>query len=496
MRVAFAPEFEGASPTHAPELNKAYPLVLDLDGTLLRTDLLLEALLQYVKREPLGLFKLVLWLCRGIANLKAQLAARTELAIDLLPVNEGLADYARTAADGGRTVIAATAANRDLAAKVCARFEFISDVLGSCDRVNLKGAHKARALRELFPGGYSYAGDAAADLPIWNEARFAVFGGRNLRIRDRLRQVTILEAEFAHTRGTFRDWMRALRLHQWAKNGLIFLPLLLAGHLLDIRSWGACCAAFFATGLAASATYIINDLLDLESDRQHWSKRNRPFASGTLAIRHGAMCATALLAIALGIAFVTAGAGVLYALLLYCAGTLSYSIYLKRVPVLDVVVLAALFTMRLGIGAVAAHVRLSSWLAVFSMFLFLSLALAKRSIELKRKCASGLTSTSGRGYIAADAPLVASLGASSALSAVVVLVLYLINEAFGFAIYRSPQLLWAVPILLGLWLGRVWLLCGRGSLNDDPVAFAVSDRTSVCLGLGVLASFGAAALVG
>ena len=175
--------------------------------------------------------------------------------------------------------------------------------------------------------------------------------------------------------------------------------------------------------------------------------------------------------------------------------TLAYSVRLKRIPVLDVTMLAALFTLRLGVGAVAADVRLSAWLGVFSMFLFLSLALAKRSTEIGRKTGSTAAPAYGRGYVAADGPLVASLGASSALGAVLVMVLYLINEAFVGSLYRSPQLLWAAPVFIGLWLGRVWLLCGRGILHDDPVAFAVTDRTSIALGFGVLASFASAALL-
>jgi phosphoserine phosphatase len=387
VKVAFAYEFEPAAETSVPQLNTAYPLVLDLDGTLLRTDLLLEAILQYLKREPLGVFLLFMWALRGVAHLKRQVAARTELAVDLLPINEPLAAYAREAAETGRPVIAATAANRHLAERVCARFGFISEVLASCDRVNLKGARKARALRAKFPGGYAYAGDAAADLPVWREAAFGIFAGKDRRLLDRLTDLTTLEADFSRTPPTARDWFRALRVHQWAKNALIFVPLMLAGHLRELSAWAACACA------------------------------------------------------------------------------------------------------------IAAQVHLSSWLAVFSMFLFLSLALAKRSTEIGRKSASESGVSHGRGYVAADAPLVAALGVSSAAAAVLLLVLYLIHEAFGAPIYGSPQLLWASPVFLGLWLGRVWLLCGRGLLHDDPVAFAVTDRASLWLGFGMLASFSSAALI-
>ncbi len=350
-------------------------------------------------------------------------------------------------------------------------------------------------LNERFPAGFAYAGDSAADKAVWREARFGVFAGRDPRLLARMQDVTLLEADFSQRRAAFSSWLRAVRLHQWAKNGLVFLPLLLAGHLLDKIGWLTCVAAFLAMGLTASGTYLINDLLDLDADRQHWTKRNRPFASGQIQIPHAVAAATSLVGSGLTLAFLGGGLPLLGALLLYCTATIAYSLYLKRVPILDVTTLAALFTMRLGVGSIAAAVRLSSWLAVFSMFLFLSLALAKRSTEIGRKIASGAGSAHGRGYIAADAPLINSLGVSTAFGAVLMMVLYLVHEAFGNALYKTPEILWGAPVFIGLWLGRVWLLCGRGILHDDPVSFAVTDRISIALGCGVVASFAAAALI-
>lgn len=496
MKLAFAYEFEGSTEASPPPLCSAYPLVLDLDGTLVKSDLLLETALQYLKRKPLGFFMILLWACRGIASLKHELALRSDIAVELLPVNERLVRYAREQAQAGRPVVAATAASAEIAAKVCTRFGFVGEVLASTPALNLKGKNKAEALRRRFPEGFAYAGDSAADIAVWNGAAFGILAGRNRRLVRDLVDVTTLEADFSLPAATLRDWARAMRLHQWAKNGLVFLPILLAGHLLDASGWFGCAAAFLAMGLAASATYLVNDLLDLEADRLHWTKRSRPLASGSIPILHGAAAAAALLGAGAGIAAASGGVGVLAALLAYCAATLAYSLRLKRIPILDVTLLAALFTMRLGLGAVAAHVRLSAWLAVFSMFLFLSLALAKRSTEIGRGNAPATTAAHGRGYVAADAPLVASLGVAAGVAAVLVLVLYLIEEAFAGSLYRSPALLWAAPAFIGLWLGRVWLLCGRGSLDDDPVTFAVTDRTSLGLGAGVVASFAIAAFVG
>lgn len=498
MSAAFAFEFDRAQEVPAPAVARAYPLVLDLDGTLLRTDLLLETAVQSLKRRPLGIFLLLAWLIRGIPHLKHQLASRCELAVDLLPINERLVQYARAEAEKGRLVVVATAANAALAARVCARFAFVGEVLASCEQRNLKGARKAEALAERFPHGYAYAGNAATDLHIWRQARFGLFAGSDGRLLRRMSEATAVEGEFATPKATLRSWLRACRVHQWAKNGLLFLPLLLAGGALDLQAWFACAGAFLAIGLVASGTYIINDLLDLEADRQHWSKRNRPFAAGLIGIPQAVFASGLLLLAGLVVAGATGGLPVLGLVALYCAVTLGYSLHLKRVPLLDAVVLAGLFTLRLALGAAAAGVPLSAWLGVFSMFLFLSLALAKRSTEIARKAAAACPAagaTYGRGYLPADAPLVAALGLAAAVAAVLVNVLYLVDEAFSARLYASPQLLWAVPVLIGLWLGRVWLLCGRGLLNDDPVTFAMTDRISLALGVGVVLSFVGAGLV-
>ena len=222
-------------------------------------------------------------------------------------MNEALVSYAREAADNGRTVVAATAANIELAGKVCSRFTFIDEVIASCEKTNLKGSRKAEALNARFPDGYAYAGDTHADLAVWRHARFGVYAGRDSRLLARLSEVTSLEADFSTRKAMLRDWMRALRLHQWAKNGLLFLPVLLAGAMFDPTRWLACIAAFVAMGLTASGTYLINDLLDLDADRQHWTKRNRPFAAGLIGIPQGIAASGALLAAGVTLAAVSGG---------------------------------------------------------------------------------------------------------------------------------------------------------------------------------------------
>lgn len=272
--------------------------------------------------------------------------------------------------------------------------------------------------------------------------------------------------------------MKAMRVKQWAKNTLIFAPLFLAGAMADPAAWRDAVLAFLGLGLVASSTYLLNDLFDLNDDRRHWTKRNRPLASGALSIAHGLGLGVVGLAVS-----ALAGVAVLASVLLYTAMTLAYSFHLKRVAILDVAMLATLFTLRLFIGVVAISTVISPWLFVFSMALFLSLSTAKRHTEVVRMALHGKTKASGRGYIARDEPMLIALGLATAMSAVVLFSLYLTAEAFQAAMYTAPGFLWATPILLFLWLGRIWLVSQRGELDDDPVAFALKDRPSLLLGV-------------
>jgi 4-hydroxybenzoate polyprenyltransferase len=283
----------------------------------------------------------------------------------------------------------------------------------------------------------------------------------------------------------------ALRLHQWAKNLLVFVPLILAGQAQNIGGWTDCLLGFLALGLLASSTYLLNDVLDLESDRRHWSKRARALARGDLpvpvAIAVGGIGVLGSFTIAAAI-----NSHATFILVIYAASTAAYSLGLKRVPVLDVLLLAFLFTLRLVYGIYLADVAASPWLLVFSMFLFMSLSLAKRQTEIHRSASLGRDQIDGRGYVAADLPFVFGLGLATAAGAVLIMVLYLIHEAFGASFYRTPLLLWSMPAIMFLWLGRVWLLAGRNALDDDPLWFAVRDSVSIALGTLMVLAFIAA----
>jgi len=465
-------------------------LVLDLDNTLLRADVLYELALAFIRSNPLNVFLLALWLVRGKAHLKGRLAQTVILNVDALPVNEEIVAYAREQKALGRQVVLATATDALIARRIARRFDFIDTVVGTEGGINLKGRAKAERLGELYPGGFVYAGDSRPDLEVWSRSQGAVVVSNSRSLLRKVARLTGVERHVAAANPA-RAVVKSLRLHQWAKNALVFAPLVLAGMATDLLAWSEALLAFLALSLLASGTYVLNDLSDLQDDRLHWSKRNRPIASGALPIRTAVLLFATLLAASGAIALFTSPA-VFVLLLAYGALTVAYSLALKRQPIVDAFVLATLFTLRLGIGMAAVGADASAWLLVFSMFLFGSLSLAKRYTEITRAGEHGRREIAGRGYVAADALLVLAMGVASALGAIVIMVLYLIEDAFGAGFYAEPEFLWAFPAVLFLWVGRIWLLSARGELNDDPVAFAVRDRTSIVMAAVMALAFAGA----
>jgi 4-hydroxybenzoate polyprenyltransferase len=468
------------------------PLVVDLDGTLLATDVLVESLTAFVFRNPVNIITATGWLLQGRATLKRKVAEACPLDLASLPFRDEVVDYARAEAASGREVYVATAADQRLAEALLAPLDFIKGVQGSDGVVNFKGRRKAEALADRFPDGFAYVGDSAPDLEVWRVARDCVFAGGSGSVGRRLNRMGAPVTTLPPRRAGLGDWVKLLRLHQWAKNGLIFLPLMLGGALLSGAAWLDCVLGFLALGLIASGTYVLNDLVDLQSDRRHWSKKKRAFACGLVPIQLGLVLAPACVIAGFALGALTGEWSLLAMLAAYLATTVSYSLAIKQAPILDAMTLAGLFTLRLAIGVVAAEVRWSPWLLVFSMFIFSSLSLAKRSTELGRMAAKGLERMPGRGYVKADAPLVFALGVSLSTAATFVMVMYLIQDAFRAEFYHYPGALWSMPVVIALWTGRIWLLCGRQELNDDPVLFAVKDKLSLLLGavgaLGVAAA--------
>jgi 4-hydroxybenzoate polyprenyltransferase len=457
------------------------PLCVDLDGTLIRSDLLVESALALLAHQPLAIFSMLGWLLRGKAHLKRRIAQRVELDPSSLPYNQDLLAWLGEQR-AGRHVVLCTASDLKLATPVAEHAAVFDEVIASDGEINLSGSNKAKALVERFGDkGFDYVGNAPVDLAVWKHARAAlvVEGGRTLSRA--AAKVAPVEKRFEVSTGGIKAWAKALRVHQWIKNVLVFLPLLASHRVLEIDALAKTVLAFVCFGLCASSVYLTNDLLDLPSDRQHHRKRNRPFAAGTLPLIAGPIAALLLLIAGFGMAFFVSHqfVAVLFG---YYLLTSAYSIRLKRIMMLDVVVLATLYTTRILAGTAALHTKPSFWLLAFSMFIFLSLAMVKRYTELLALQASGKVKASGRGYDVDDIPLIQSMGSSSGYLAVLVLALY-IDSTVSMALYRHPHYLWMLCPLLLYWISRTWAIAHRGVMHDDPVVFAVMDRTSQILGV-------------
>ncbi len=458
---------------------ESIPLCVDLDGTLIRSDLLVESALALVARNPLALFYMFVWLLRGKAHLKHEIARRVKLDASTLPYNPKVVEWIRSQQEF-RPVVLCTASDANLANDVANHIGGFSNVLASDGVTNLSGINKCQALLDLYGNrGFDYVGNAQIDLRVWKHARSAIVVESDSRLSAAAARVTRVERVIATPGPSLRLWIKALRMHQWIKNVLVFLPLLASHRILDVDALIYSGSAFFGFSLCASSVYLTNDLLDLAADRTHHRKRHRPFAAGTLPLIAGLIVAIALLIGSLVLAWLITPAFLLV-LLGYYVLTTGYSLRFKRVIMLDVIVLATLYTTRILAGAVAIRVIPSFWLLAFSMFIFLSLAMIKRYTELLATIKAGEVKASGRGYDVGDIPLIQSLGGASGYLAVLVLALY-IDSAASESIYGRPQLLWLICPILLYWISRAWAIAGRGIMHDDPVVFAIRDRTSQIL---------------
>ena len=466
----------------SPESPRDRPLCVDLDGTLLRTDSLHELCVQLLARRPLDVFQLPLWLARGgRAHLKAQLTARVSLDPALLPYRTEVVDAVRAEAAVGRETLLVTAADQAVADGIAAHVGAFSEVLGSDGSENLKGARKAEALAGRFGReGFEYIGDSPADLPVWEAAGSALLAAPSAPLERRVAARVPVRAKYGAPAGPAengRAWLRALRVHQWAKNALVLLPLLAAHRVLEPDLLALACLAFVSFCLVSSGVYVLNDLVDLDADRAHPTKRRRPFAAGTLPLWQGVVAGPTLVLAAFAVVAPVLPAAFLGVLALYVAANGVYSLSLKRVAVADVLLLAGLYVLRVVAGGVAVGVALSPWLLGFCLFFFLNLAFLKRYLELTRLQALAETSAAGRGYRTTDLDLLRSLGPSAGYLAVAVLALYIQSQAVT-ELYGRPWALWLAAPLVIYWITRAWLLAHRGEMDDDPVLFAIRDRTT------------------
>jgi 4-hydroxybenzoate polyprenyltransferase/phosphoserine phosphatase len=461
------------------------PLCVDLDGTLVKCDTLVDSLMALARSRPAAFFCTPLWACKGKAYLKERVGSLIALDVAHLPYNRALLDYLNKEGAAGRRIYLATGADAPLARRIAAHLGIFEEVLASDGAINLTGHNKLALLENRFSlEGFDYIGNAVPDVPLLQSARQAMLANPNLRLRGLLKFKKIPVArEFVDRPSRLAAAAKAIRVHQWAKNLLVLLPLLLA-HSLRRASVLASLAAFFCFCLTASATYILNDLLDLETDRRHLTKRLRAFAAGNLSVPAGLGISLVFLVVSAFTALLLPRAFLWY-LLLYLVTTLSYSLALKRVVLVDVIVLSGLYTIRMLAGAAATATYVSPWLAAFSIFLFLSLAMVKRFSELQNLHARGMTPANGRGYLISDIEQLRSFGTSSAYASILIFALY-INGHDVAVLYHHPDRMWLITPLLILWLSRIWLLASRGVLDEDPVVFALTDRMSLLMGLGVM----------
>jgi len=468
--------------------NSATPLAVDLDGTLIASDLLWEGLFLLLRKNPAYLFLIPFWLLGGPARVKQEIAARVEIDATTLPYREALVARLRQEHEAGRQIVLATGTPRKFAEAVAAHLGLFDAVIATDGRENMTSGRKRAALIAAFgDGGFDYAGNSRHDLKVFDAAREAIVVAPD---RPAARWQARHGGEIiVGEKPSVRTVLKMLRAHQWLKNILIALPVALSHEYFDGRMLMACALAFISFCSAASAIYIINDFFDLPLDRAHPTKRHRPFASGALTAPFGLVSVVVLLAISFGVSLFlpVEFAGVLG---LYLVATTAYSLVVKRMLLLDVLMLAGLYTLRILAGTAATGVDHSFWLLAFSIFFFLSLALVKRYVELRFSTISAGDRIAGRGYRVEDQEIVAQAGMASAFSAALVLALYIDSSSVR-ELYPHPWLMWPLaPFVLYLTI-RVWILARRDEMYDDPVVFIIRDWRSQ-----LVAVMGAALLLG
>jgi len=477
-----------------PHLDAKTASVWDLDGTLLTTDVFGESLTRLLLGRPWMIPQVLVWLAAGRSSCKGHVAAATLDSWTRWPVRPEAERLIAEARRAGNPVVLATAAHESVAARISADLGLFDAVLASHAGVNLKGARKLQAVTDWVRAngcnGFSYAGDATADIPLWQAADRVIVVEPTAGLERRVRELGKPVEVIGERRSIPRSLLRSLRPHQWVKNLLVFLPMILA-HKFDIATITAVIWAFVAFSACASTAYLVNDIADLSADREHPRKHHRPLASGRLPLTWAVAAGAGLLLGAAMISAVVLSPAFGLILVGYMANNLAYSTWLKRKPILDVLMLAGMYAVRVEAGGIAAGVPLSMWILAFSLFFFTSLAFAKRCAELRRHASEGGQRPAGRGYLVEDLPILEGCGAASGYVSVLVLALYM-NSPEMRTLYGDSRFLWLICPLVLYWITRVWLLVHRGHLDEDPVVFAIRDHVSlfiagVCFCLVIIA---------
>ena len=452
-------------------------IVSDLDGTIIKTDLLFETLVRALKKKPYIIFLIPFWLLGGKYLLKKKIAEGVELDPEKLPYNKEVLWYLRAQKGEGKRVVLATASLQSQAELIAKHLDVFDAVYGSADKVNLKSKNKLALLKEKEGDDLTYLGDSSADFSLWNEGVKAIPVGKP-EFCDLVEKKYQVVKKFEYKISRLKAFIKGIRPHQWAKNALIFLPLMLTKSSHNLESVVLASLALVAFSLCASSVYLLNDMFDLDADRVHTKKQHRPLASGALPISIGLLFVPLLLIIAFAIAS-QVGVNFVFVLAIYYLITSFYSFKLKSLVLIDVILLAVLYTTRIFAGGAAIDVEISPWLLAFSMFFFLSLAFVKRVTELMKLKKANLmkSKAQGRGYIVEDLPLVHQLGIGTGVVSILVFSLYMSSD-FVRSQYTHPNGLWLSSLFLFYWITRVWLLTSRDEMNDDPVVFAIKDRQS------------------
>ena len=480
------PAFEYLKPSRPAAYS--HVIAVDLDGTLVLTNTLHESLLLLLKQSFFSILLLPLWLLQGKAALKSKLAASVSINAALLPYNLALINWLKKQKANGKKIVLTTAADQSIANAVSQHIGFFDEVLGSDGQINNVSSKKGQLLDERFgQNSWDYVGNSKADLAVWKSANQAIVVNASQSVIKQATKNGNVSLVLSATPVMPIYWLKVVRIHQWLKNLLLFIPLLAAHQIGNLEAAWALVVAFVAFSFCASAVYIANDLLDLDSDRQHPRKCLRPFACAAVPIYFGAAIAPVLVIASLSLGLVVGTAFTAW-LAIYLLLTCTYSLWLKRLVLIDCMTLAALYTLRISAGAAAVSISMSFWLLAFSVFLFLSLAFVKRYAELQVQAQVGSSHAHGRGYAVSDAPLIQTLGITAGYAAVLVLALYL-NSNTVITLYTQPQLIWfAVPLIL-FWVSWVWMKAHRGELHDDPIVFAINDKASLAVAALVAVTF-------
>ncbi len=459
------------------------PLFVDLDGTLIATDFLLEQIIYMIKKNPFSIFLMLFWLTKGRPFLKSKLAEKTEISFKTLPLNHEFSEFIKAEKKRGRTLILATATNKKCAEKIAEQTNLFSKVLASDETINLKSEAKLAKIKEIANGQFAYAGNSNADLPIWNESAEIIAVATSKKLRKKLadKRVTFFDTR----KNSAKIWLKQIRATQWSKNALLFFPIFLAHRILEMPLLTSALIAAISFSLLASAIYINNDLLDLEADRQHPRKKNRPLAAGKITIQQAFIAIAALLFFsAILLFFLPAKFAFIW--LIYLLINIAYSIRIKHMFLLDVLVLSQMYPLRIFAGSAATGVFSSPWLIAFASSIFFSLAVVKRFAELREAIAENKEKLSGRNYHQRNIGTLLKIGISFAATTLLVFIGYLNSNPVK-ELYANPQALGLILPLITYWIARIWALAISGKLNDDPVEFALMDKQTYVIGALALA---------